>query len=101
MTLKDDPDKDVEGFKGKSFVNPYTSEFMHGPHVPESYDGYLYGTDRNHLYNLPPYQNPEIGQYYIVHFRDVHIMGQTSKLITRFHIDLNYFTCYVKNVIEG
>jgi hypothetical protein len=101
MTIKGDPDKDVESFKGKSFVNPNTSEFMHGPHVPENYDGYLYGTDRNYLYNLPPYQNKEMGEYYIAHFRDVHIMGQTSKLITRFHIDLNYFTCYVKNVIES
>jgi len=96
MTIKEDTDRDVG-----SFVNPNTSEFMSDPHVPDFARGYLYGTDRNHLYNLPPYHNKEMGEYYIAHFRDVHIMGQTSKLITRFQIDLNYFTCYVKNVIEN
>jgi hypothetical protein len=101
MTLKEDTDRDVRAFLGKSFVNPNTSEFMSDPHVPDFAHGYLYGTDRNHLYNLPPYHNKEMGEYYIAHFRDVHIMGQSSKLITRFHIDLNYFTCYVKNVIEN
>jgi hypothetical protein len=101
MTLKEDTDRDVRSFMGKSFVNPNTSEFMAGPHIPNYFDGYLYGTDRAHLYNLPPYHNKEMGEYYIAHFRDVHIMGQTSKLITRFQIDLNYFTCYVKNVIEN
>ena len=101
MTLKGDTDKDVKTFQGKSFVNPNTSDRMAGPHVPNHYDGYLYGTEKKYLYDLPPYQNKEIATYYIAHFRDVHVMGQTSKLITRFNIDLNYFTCFVKPIIES
>ena len=97
MDLKNDTDENIMYYVGNSFVNTKTSEFMHGPHVPK---GPLYGTDWNHLFQRPSYHHQEIASYHISHFRDRYKMGKSAKPITRFHIDLNYFACYVKHLLD-
>ena len=94
---------DIEtiSYVGKSFVNPVTSELMFNPHVPNHHPGFLYGRDKSNVFAMPPNHHKDISSYYIAHFRDRYKMGKADKSITRIQIDLNYFTCYVKPIIEN
>ena len=65
---------------GKTFINQATSEFMESAHAP---DGKYFNLDDLDLYHLS-------------HFRDRYKLGRVDKDIELFHLDLNYFACYVK-----
>ena len=93
-------DVETKSYVGKSFVNPVTSELMLNPHVPNHKPGFLYGRDKKNLFALPPNQHKDISSYYLAHFRDRYKMGNADKSITRFNVDLNYFACYVKPLVE-
>ena len=92
-------DKFNKGYVGKSFVNPKTSPTMMGPHVPNHDEGFLYGTDKKDLYKRQPHHHKDLAYYYIAHFRDRYYLGAYAFPITQFHIDLNYFACYVRPLL--
>ena len=72
------------GYLGKTFVNSMSSDTMDGPHKPY---GPLVGVDQFDTYTL-------------AHFRNRVALGSADKPITRFNLDLNFFNCYVRPIIE-
>ena len=69
---------------GKTFINQKTSQFMESAHAP---DGKYFNLD-------------DLDSYHMSHFRDRYKLGQDDKDIGLFHLDLNYFSCYVKPIIK-
>ena len=72
----------VNDVRGKSFVNTKTSELLPGPHGPE-------------VESLLTSES-----YYVSHFRKNYKLSRTDKSIREFGLDLNYFACYVRPMIE-
>jgi len=72
-------------YQGKSFSNTKTNDFMVNAHRPV---GPLTSMD-------------SFGTFTIAHFRDRYRLGKADKSIKRFNLDLNFFACYVKPMIEG
>ena len=75
---------DTAGYVGKTFSNTKTNDFMANAHRPM---GPLTGIDSFDLFT-------------IAHFRDRYGLGNSDKSIRRFNLDLNFFACYVKPMIE-
>jgi hypothetical protein len=71
----------VVDVRGKSFVNTKTCEHLPGPHSP----------DESVLTS---------NSYFVSHFRKAYKLTRTDKSIREFSIDLNYFVCYVRPMIE-
>lgn len=67
--------------RGKSFVNTKTCEHLPGPHGP----------DESVLTS---------NSYFVSHFRKTYKLTRTDKSIREFGLDLNYFACYVRPMIE-
>jgi hypothetical protein len=72
-------------YQGKTFSNTKSNDFMVNAHRPM---GPLTSMD-------------SFGTFTIAHFRDRYRLGNSDKSIKRFNLDLNFFACYVKPMIEG
>jgi hypothetical protein len=72
---------DTASYVGKTFSNTKTNVFMASAH-----------------HSMGPLEN--IDSFAIAHFRDRYRLGNSDKSIRRFNLDLNFFACYVKPMIE-
>jgi hypothetical protein len=72
---------DTASYVGKTFSNTKSNVFMASAHR-----------------SMGPLAN--IDSFTIAHFRDRYALGNSDKSIRRFNLDLNFFACYVKPMIE-